>query len=242
MIKGKHLNKNSTLGIIAPASCDEKKIINKNIDAFKKLNFKIKTSHHLYDKYGYLAGKDLDRANDLNNMFADDSIDGIICLRGGYGSINTIPYLDIKCIKNNPKFFCGYSDITILLNYLSSYLDLITFHGPMVNSNFNDKITLNSFISISTSNSNTFTYNLLDYDNIEIINPKSFSGKMSGGNLSVICSSLGTPYEINTNNSILLIEEVNEYPYAIDRMLSQLILSKKLKSCNGIILGHFKEL
>ena len=238
MLKGKHLNKNSNLGIIAPASCDEKIIINNNIDAFKKLNFKIKTSHHLYDKYGYLAGKDLDRANDLNNMFADDSIDGIICLRGGYGSINTIPYLDIKCIKNNPKFFCGYSDITILLNYLSS-LGLITFHGPMVNSNFNDKITLESFISISTSN--TFTYNLSNYKNIEIINPKSFSGKMSGGNLSVICSSLGTPYEINTDNSILLIEEINEYPYAIDRMLSQLILSEKFKSCNGIILGHFKN-
>ncbi len=241
MIKGKHLNKNSTLGIIAPASCDEKKIINKNIENLKNIGFKIEFSQHIYDKYGYLAGKDLDRAKELNNMFADSSIDGIICLRGGYGSINIIPYLDIENIKNNPKFFCGYSDITILLNYLSSYLDLITFHGPMVNSNFNDKITLNSFISISTSNSNTFTYNLLDYDNIEIINPKSFSGKIIGGNLSIICSSLGTPYEIDTDNSILLIEEVNEYPYVIDRMLSQLLLSKKLKNCNGIILGHFKN-
>jgi len=209
LIKGKHLNENSTLGIIAPASCDEKKIIDKNIENLKNIGFKIKFSHHIYDKYGYLAGKDLDRAKELNNMFANNSVDGIICLRGGYGSINIIPYLDIENIKNNPKFFCGYSDITILLNYLSSYLGLITFHGPMVNSNFNDKITLNSFISISTSNSNTFTYNLLNYSNIEIINPKSFSGKITGGNLSIICSSLGTPYEINTDDSILLIEEVN---------------------------------
>ena len=238
MLKGKHLNKNSTLGIIAPSSCDEKQIINNNIHAFKKLNFNVKTSPHLYDKYGYLAGKDKDRAKDLNDMFSDSFVDGIICLRGGYGSIRIIPYLDTQCIKNNPKFFCGYSDITILLNYLSS-LNLITFHGPMINSNFNDKTTLESFISISTSN--TFTYNISKYPNIEIINAKSFSGKIAGGNLSVICSSLGTPYEINTDNSILLIEEINEYPYAIDRMLSQLILSNKLKNCNGIILGHFKN-
>jgi len=171
-------------------------------------------------------------------MFLDNSIDGIVCFRGGYGSIRTLPYINPKVIKKNPKFFCGYSDITILLNYFAK-LGLITFHGPMINSDFTNEETLKSFLNISSSSSNII-YNLNDYNNIFYINPNSFSGKIVGGNLSVICSSIGTSFEINTKNSILLLEDINEPPYAIDRMLTQLLYAKKLDSCRGIILGSFK--
>ena len=92
------------------------KFIDKKIDIFKKLGFKIKKGKHLYDSYGYLAGTDKDRADDLNSMFADKEVDAIVCLRGGYGSIRMVSYLDLKLIKSNPKPLCGYSDITLLLN------------------------------------------------------------------------------------------------------------------------------
>lgn len=240
MLKGKALKPNCTLGIIAPASCEDESVITEKLNFFSSLGFNLKLGKHLFDKYGYLAGTDYLRAYDLNNMFLDDSIDGIVCFRGGYGCIRALPYINKSIIKHNPKFFCGYSDITLLLNYFSK-LGLITFHGPMVNSNFKDKPTLDSFKEISSYNQKGYTYNLNEFDNINYINPKNFKGKIAGGNLTMICSALGTPYEVQTKNSILLLEEINENPYVIDRMLTLLLLNKKVfKNCKGIILGSFE--
>ncbi|MBD7912664.1 S66 peptidase family protein [Clostridium cibarium] len=238
MLKGKTLNAGATIGIIAPSSPEDKEIINKKIEKFISLGFNIKLGSHLFDKYGYLAGSDQDRADDINNMFQDSSVDGIVCFRGGYGSIRTLSFINNKLIRSNPKFFCGYSDITLLLNYFSK-LGLITFHGPMINSNFDDLATLDSFMSIISSNTSKYTYDLNLYKEITYLNPSSFTGKIVGGNLSMICSSLSTPYEVDMKNSILLLEDVNESPYAIDRMLTQLIYNKNLKKCKGIILGSF---
>jgi muramoyltetrapeptide carboxypeptidase len=238
MLKGKALTKGSTIGIIAPASPEDKDFINEKITLFSSLGFKLKLGKYLYNSHGHLAGYDYDRARDITDMFLDNSVDGIICFRGGYGSIRTLPYINPKIIKKNPKFFCGYSDITILLNYFAK-LGLITFHGPMINSDFNNEDTLKSFLSISSSSS-IIVYTLNEYNNISYINPNSFCGKIVGGNLSMICSSIGTAFEINMKNSILLLEDIDEYPYAIDRMLTQLLYGKKLDSCRGIILGSFK--
>ncbi|MGG7179015.1 S66 peptidase family protein [Clostridium paraputrificum] len=237
MLKGRSLKYGSTIGIIAPASPEDRSIIDKKVEVFTNLGFKVKLGDHLYDRYGHLAGSDSNRGNDLTNMFLDDSVDGIIAFRGGYGSIRTLPYIDSKIIKKNPKFFCGFSDITLLLNHFSS-LGLITFHGPMINSDFNDEVTLKSFLDISSHSKRDYCYNLINFNNISFVHPSSFSGRIVGGNLSIICSSIGTPYEIDTRDSILLIEEVNESPYAIDRMLTQLINSNKFHRCNGIIIGH----
>lgn len=239
MLKGKVLNSSSTIGIIATSSCEDRNIIDEKIELFKSATgFKVKVAPHVYDKHGYLAGLDIDRATDLNSMFKDPSIDGIVCLRGGYGAIRMMPYLDKKIITKNPKFFCGFSDVTLLLNYFSK-LGLITFHGPMITSNFDDNITLNSFLSISSFKSKNYTYNLKEFNSISYINKGSFKGKIAGGNLTMICSSMNTPFEVISNNCILLIEEINESPYAIDRMLTQLLMSGKLNRCKGIILGTF---
>jgi len=238
MLKGKALTKGSTIGIIAPASPEDKSFINEKITLFSALGFNIKLGKYLYNIHGHLAGYDYERARDITDMFLDNSVDGIVCFRGGYGSIRTLPYINPKIIKKNPKFFCGYSDLTILLNYFAK-LGLITFHGPMINSDFTDKETLQSFLNISSSSSN-IAYNLNEYKDITYINPGSFSGKIVGGNLSMICSSIGTAFEINMNNSILFLEDIDEHPYAIDRMLTQLLYSRKLDSCKGIILGSFK--
>lgn len=240
MLKGKKLSNSSKFGIISPSSCENTKIIDKKISEFKLLGYNLKLGNHLYDKYSFFAGTHKSRAEDIINMFLDDTVEGIICLRGGYGCIHVLSHIPRKIIIEHPKFFCGYSDITLLLNYFSS-LGLITFHGPMINSDFNDIQTLNSFSSIISYNQNAYTYYLNEYKNISYTNPSSFSGKIVGGNLSVICSSIGTPYEINTKNSILLIEEINEYPYAIHRMLTQLLYSGFLSKCNGIIVGYLSN-
>lgn len=240
MKKLKCISNSSTFGIIAPASSNDKETIDNNIENFKKLGYKIKISDTIYKSYGYLAGSDKERALSLNEMFKDKDIDAIICYRGGYGSIRMVPYLDLKVIKAHPKPFIGYSDITLLLNYINKKCDFVTFHGPMINSNFNDKLTKDYFINILENNNFPIIYDLnkLIENNI-VYNNKDFSGKIVGGNLSLIVSTLSTPYEINFKNNILFIEEINESPYVVDRMLSQLISCGKLKNVCGIIIGQF---
>ncbi|MGL5150409.1 MAG: S66 peptidase family protein [Clostridium sp.] len=229
------------IGVVAPASPHERKYITNKIDTFEHLGYNIIESKHLYDINGYLCGDDKDRANDLNSMFSNNDIDAIVCFRGGYGSIRMAEFLDLNLIKNNPKIFCGYSDITLLLNYISEACKFPTFHGPMVNSDFDDTITKGSFLNLLKNNNSNYIYNLNNFIGCDQINTNNFSGKLVGGNLSIICSTIGTPYEINLDNNILLIEEINEAPYVIDRLLSQLIYSQKLSKCTGIILGHFTD-
>lgn len=241
LLKGKCLNENSTIGILAPASPEKENFINNKLSLFKSLCFSnIKLGKHLYNKHDYLAGNDKDRASDINDMFNDDSIDGIICFRGGYGSIRTLQYIDDSIIKCHPKFFCGFSDITLLLNHFRN-LGLICFHGPMINSNLSDCETVKSLLDISKYNFSNYSYNLNHYCDIRYINDDSFSGQLIGGNLATICSSIGTPYEVKGNNFIILLEEVNEEPYVIDRMLTELIFHNFFDSCNGIIIGHVNK-
>lgn len=241
MIKLNHIPHGGTIGVVSPASPSDPEFIDEKIASFENLGFNIKKGKHIYKKCGYLAGNDIERAEDIMDMFIDPSVDAIVCFRGGYGSIRVVPYLNMKAIKNHPKPFCGYSDITLLLNYISNKCDFTTFHSPMINSDFDDLITKENFINILTTSNRDFSYDLNKLNHIEVINKKDFSGHLVGGNLSMICSTIGTPYEINFKNSIILIEEINENPYVIDRLLSQMICSNKFKDCRGIILGHFTD-
>lgn len=231
------LKKGDTIGVIAPASGDNLKNLEENINVFKNLGFNIKEGKYLRKKNEYLAGSDKERAEDLMNMFKDKNVKAIVAYRGGYGCIRMLPYLDLSTIKKNPKILCGYSDLTVLLNYITKKTGMTTFHGPMVNSKiFLNRETKNSFLSMLKDNSNFIEIPIKKSD---FINKKSFKGSICGGNLSVICNSIGTPYEIDTNNKILMLEDVNEENYSIDRSLMQLKLSKKLEKCNGFLLGQF---
>jgi muramoyltetrapeptide carboxypeptidase len=227
-----------TIGLIAPASAENKNTIQTGIDFLKAKGFKIKEGKYIYNRFGYLAGTDIERSEDLINMFLDPSVKMILCIRGGYGSMRTLPYIDFNIIKNNPKIFVGFSDITTYLNIFYSKCGLITFHGPMLNSNFDD-VTFKCLLDTIMGGYNPYT----------ISNPKNIrtkcnfnepsEGILVGGNLSLICSTLGTNYELDTKDKILFLEDVNEEPYSIDRKLTQLILSNKLQQCRGIILGQF---
>lgn len=238
---GKRVTPFDTIGIVAPASAEKKETIDESLKILKNLGFNYKCGKHIYDKWGYLAGKDEDRASDFITMLKDPTINMILCLRGGYGSIRILPYLNPSLLKKNPKIIAGFSDITVLLNYITKATGLITFHSPMVTSNLKDEETFKSFVD-------TFTHG---YEPYEIKNPESIpyktlingdaEGKLVGGNLTLMCSSLGTPYEIDTQDKILFIEDVAEEPYRIDRGLTQLLLAGKLQKCKGFILGQFKD-
>ncbi|EJO5346126.1 LD-carboxypeptidase [Clostridium botulinum] len=237
----KPLNSGDTIGIVSPASPIEKDIILKNIKIFKNLGFNIKLGNHIYDKCDYLAGEDINRAKDLMDMFTDPSIDMLLCSRGGYGSMRILPYLDFNIIKNNPKIFGGFSDITVLLNCISSKCNFTTFHCPMLSSNFHNIYTLKSFLQALMNNFTSYEVSNPNFIPTLSLTDAVVEGTLVGGNLSLICNTLGTPYEINTVDNILLLEEISEPPYKIDRMLTQLILSGKIESCSGLILGQFSN-
>ena len=230
-----------TIGIICPASGKNNIIIDEKILILKELGFKIKKGKYIYEENDYLSGTDKERAEDLNDMFANKTVKAIICFRGGYGSIRCAKYIDWNLIKKNPKIFCGYSDITLLLNYINKRCKLITFHGPMVNSNFSDTLTRESFFNTLMEGFNSFNIPICNSYEFYNFNKNIISGSLVGGNLSVICSSLKTKYEICTKDKILILEDVDEPPYSLDRLLTQLILSKKIECCNGVILGYFSN-
>lgn len=228
-----------TIGVIAPSSPEKPENIENGINFLKQQGFNVKKGRHIFDRLGFLAGNDKDRAEDLMNMFLDKSVKMVLCIRGGYGTMRTLPYIDFDIIKHNPKIFVGFSDITTYLNSFYEKCGLVTFHGPMLTSKFDDNTTLKGFLNTLMNGSSPYTISNPENINTESNTSTSAEGVLAGGNLSLICATLGTPYEIDTTNKILFIEDVHEEPYAIDRMLTHLLLAHKLQVCKGILLGQF---
>lgn len=244
MNKVKRLKLGDTIGLIAPASPTSKEKVERAKEVLIEMGFKVKMGKSPYKKYGYLAGSDSIRATDINNMFKDSEVGAIICIRGGYGTPRILDLLDYEMIKQNPKMFLGYSDITALHIAFNQKSDLITFHGPMAVSDM-----IGDFSGFSKDN---LFKAIMDKEPlgkiaspkgevITCINPGVAEGTIIGGNLSLVVDTIGTDYEIDTKGKILFLEEVGEEPYNIDRMLNQLRLSGKLKDSVGIILGDFNN-
>jgi len=243
-MKPRVLKVGDTIGVVAPSSpskLGESEIVGKLL---KEFGFKAKLGKSCFSSYGYLAGSDEIRANDINNMFLDTEVDGIICLRGGYGTPRILDKLDYDLISKNPKVFVGYSDITAIHIALNNKCDLVTFHGPMVASDiakqFDDFSKLSFLKAITTTEPMGELYNP-EGEQIECLEGGIAEGKIVGGNLSLIAATIGTPYEINTKGKLLFIEDIDERPYRVDRMLTQLRLAGKLEQCSGIILGDFNN-
>lgn len=190
---------------------------------------------------GYLAGSDEARLKDLHAAFADSEVDAILCLRGGYGSPRLLDKIDFDLLRRNPKPFVGYSDITALHLAINRYAGFVSFHGPMLNADLlGDKQapTEASFFSLLRGQSRAGS--LLAHPvafPLTTIEPGIALGSLLGGNLSMIASTLGTPYEINTDGIILFIEDVNEPLYRIDRLLNHLRLAGKLAKLRGVLVG-----
>lgn len=242
MIRPKPLKKGDKIALIAPSSPVAEERIKPSINAVEALGLEVVVGKSCTSKNGFLAGEDKIRAHDINIMFADKSIKGIFAMRGGYGSARILDLLDYKTIRKNPKIFAGYSDITALHVAFNQKCDLITFHSPMPASEF--------YECVDEYTMSFFKRNIFSGDSLGIIeNPKgekietlvkgNAKGRITGGNLTLLASSIGTKYEVDTKGKILFIEEVDEAPYRIDRMLLQLKQSGKFKDATGIVLGQW---
>jgi len=240
-IKPKRLYPGDTIGVIAPASPGDLDSSMAGVSWLGEQGFRVRLGMNVDQTLGYLAGSDNQRAADINAMFASPEIDGIVCLRGGYGTMRLLDLLDYDVIRTHPKVFVGYSDITALHLSIGQRTGLVTFHGPMVSSDMGKGLsdyTWDSFSrAITTSEPLGAVINPSNVDPPEFIVPGRTRGYLTGGNLSLITGTLGTPYEIDTRGKILCLEEVGEAPYRMDRMLTQLLLAGKLQDAAGIVVA-----
>lgn len=246
MIKPKALKKGDTIGLVAPSSPVRTPAdgVEMSIKLLTEQGFKVVPGESCGKRYGYLSGSDEIRARDVNRMFSDSSIDGVFCLKGGYGTPRILDRLDYDMIRDNPKVFIGYSDITAIHIALNQRCDLITFHGPMAASDMIDgfdEFSKESYLKAITSVEPLGELKNPEGVDIKSLVPGKAKGRIVGGNLSLIAATIGTPYEIDTKGKILFLEDIDEFTYSVDRMLTQLRLSGKLRDCAGIILGDFKD-
>lgn len=224
------------VAVIAPATCVDTDQLQKGINALTKLGFKVMHSPNLVERRErYLAGSDRARAEEIHHFFLDETIRAIFCIRGGFGSSRVIPLLNHKIIKKNPKLFIGYSDITSLHLYFNHSCNMTSIYGahPAEIDDFGE-MEKTFLLQMLTSKDplGEFTF-----DHIEQLFPGRARGKLIGGCLSLLASSLGTPYEVDTGGNILFIEEYDEPPYRLDRMLTHLKNAGKLKNIKGVIFG-----
>ena len=252
-VKPKRLATGQTVGIVAPASpCNADRQIHFAIETVESLGFTVKEGKHLYDRHGYFAGRDQDRAADINDMFADDEVDAIITLRGGYGSARILPYVDYDIIRSNPKVITGYSDITALLNAIHVKTGLITFHGPDAETRYTSymltefrKGLMNPVPTVSIGSPPAFEARegYVEYTNrLEGIVPGRVTGQLMGGNLTLLADLSGTPFEPDFRNKILFLETCGVTTDEVDRSLSQLWLAGRLQEIAGIAFGQFADI
>lgn len=238
-MKAKRLTTGDTVALIAPASPSDYSKVEKAVAYLAAMGYKVKTGKSVVSSRGYLAGEDKLRADDINCMFADEEVAAVFCLRGGYGSQRILDMLDYELIANNPKIFIGYSDITALLNAIHQECGLITFHGPM-GGDFAGGLGKPTKAAMKKALECLEPIGeVANPEPPEVISEGAAQGVLVGGNLSIIAASLGTPYEIDARGRILLLEDVFEEPYSVDRMLTHLRLAGKLEDAAGIVLGDW---
>jgi len=247
-LKPKSLKSGDTIGIVAPGSAvtnPEDYMLVEEIADY--LELKIKYASNVKKGSGYKTRTIRERADDIHEMFADKTVSAVFCIRGGYGSGQLLDSLSYQIIKSNPKVFLGYSDITALHLAINKMTGLVTFHGPVMLSDFSD-LTAQSLKRAIFSNQpigsieNPVNPGTIRASHpVRTINPGKATGELTGGNLSLIASLMGTRYEINTQNSILFLEDVGEPPYSIDRMLTQLKTAGKLKQAKAVVFGRCED-
>jgi muramoyltetrapeptide carboxypeptidase len=237
-IKPPKLKEGDRIGIIAPAGPVREHEIRPGLKFLESLGFEPVCSPHLFDQKGYLAGEDRSRLRDLHAMFRDKKIKAVLCARGGYGTHRILEELDYGLLSRNPKILVGYSDITALLFALYKKTGMITIHGPV----------LRDLLKGDGSNATALVEMMTSHDKIAVTFPSGTSikrgraeGVVLGGNLSLICNLIGTPFLPSFKGKLLFIEEKGEPLYRIDRMLTHLRLSGELGRCAGLMVGTFEE-
>ncbi len=243
ILKPKKLLKGDLIGIISPASSsDDLSKVEAGVKYFERLGYRVEVGKNVGKLHGYLAGSNDERLDDLHYMFKKKNVKAIFTVRGGYGSARLLDKIDYNLIGKNPKIFVGYSDITALQLAIFNKVGLVTFAGPMVAVDFHNGVDSSLeeyFWAAVTSSKSLGKIRMPHEEKLFQLNKGDKKGRIIGGNLSVLTSLIGTKFMPDMKGKILLLEEVGEAPYRIDRMLNQLKLSKVLGEISGAVLGAF---
>lgn len=242
MIYPKKIKAGAVIGLVSPSSSISNERLDACVKALKNMGFTVKLSDNICaDKGGYMAGDEQIRAKWINKMFADPEVDAIFCVRGGDGGNRVAPLIDLNIVRKNPKIFVGYSDITSFHLLFNQECNLITFHGPMVSSNLVDHYDRETKLSLFSclNAEEKYTYVAPDGFDIKIVREGYGLGPLVGGNLTLISTSIGTPYQIDTKGKILFMEELDSHIGNIDRCIYQLKNAGLLDEIKGVLIGQF---
>jgi muramoyltetrapeptide carboxypeptidase len=224
--------------VVAPAGYVDEASLLAGVAAIQAQGFEVELTPGIYDRNGYLAGDASARARELFDFFRRRDIAAIFCARGGFGSIRLLQHLSGE-IRKFPKVFVGYSDITVLLNWLRQAGQMVTFHGPMVAMDFARSLSdrsKNHLWGVLAGETRAWKIELG-----EVVRPGNIEAEMMGGCLSMLITTLGTAYEIDTRGKILFLEDVGERPYRVERMLTHLKMARKLEGVAGVVFGDFTD-
>lgn len=249
IIKPERLRRGDKIGLVAPAWLIIERDLQASVEKIKQLGFIPVFSNKIRGRHGYFSGTDQERADDFNRMIRNREIKAVIFAGGGYGCARILDYIDYDALKKNPKIIMGFSDCTALINAISKTTGLVTFHGPIgrtIHPGYNRR----QFENIVMRPTDRYVIESTDDDLQKAdgnkvyerytITPGKAHGELAGGNLTLICSMIGTPYQIDLKDKIVMIEDTGEEPYRIDRMLTQLIASGELAKAAGIAFGICK--
>lgn len=239
LLKPRRIAPGATIGIVSPSSPIDPEKLEKGLQPFYQRGYRIAMADHALDKRAYLAGTDKDRAADLMKMFADPKIDAIVCSRGGYGAARLVPYLDARLVRDSRKLLAGYSDITVLLLWMLKQAGLMGFYAPM-------PLTMSRHIP---DHAYQVMWRAFEGDQplgylptwdppFKTLQPGVAEGRITGGCLCLVAASVGTSYEIDSKDSIVVIEDVDEPPYRLDAFVNQLKLAGKWDDCNGVAISE----
>jgi muramoyltetrapeptide carboxypeptidase len=253
LVRPAALRQGDTVGIIAPCSPVEREALEAGCRRLRELGYRPHYLPSIFDRDLYFAGTIERRVRELHQMFARPEVRAIVCARGGYGCNYLLPHLDADLIRANPKIFVGYSDLTWLLSWLNG-LGHVAFHGPMAARGFarEDGVHLDSWRAVLSGEPCSLRFDAAPTAKTAVVGdpggasvkpliPGRAAGILSGGCLSILVATLGTPYELETAGRILFLEDVAAKPYQIDRMLMQLKFAGKLEGVRGIIFGEMLD-
>ena len=247
LLKPERLSFGDTIGIVAPASAPpDPKAIDRAATALEHFGFKPKLAKNVRARLGFIAGTDRERATDVMAMFTDKKVKAIICIRGGYGASRILDRLDYKVIRRNPKILSGYSDITSLHCALMTKAGLMSIHAPMLNGALADpkvpEFTKKSFFrTVMEAKPSGSICEGYEGKTVSILRGGIAEGRLIGGNLSLLCASLGTPFAPSFKGKIIFFEDISERPYRLDRMLTQLLNAGIFSQVAGVAVGVNKD-
>jgi muramoyltetrapeptide carboxypeptidase len=249
LIRARRLRPGDTLALVNPSGAVfERAPYDVATESLQALGFQVREAPHLRARYGHFAGTDAQRAGDLDAMFADPGVHGILAMTGGSGANRILPRLDYAAMRRNPKFLGGFSDTTALINAVHAQTGLVTFHSPVAVSEWNAFSVEHWRAAVMDAQAPTLANPPERDDNIvprggriHTLRGGRARGPLVGGNLAVLASLAGSPYWPAFDGAILFLEDINEYIYRVDRMLSTLMLAGVLRRVAGVVLGAFTK-